>query len=350
MNKKKSHIFSFVYMGLTIIAIILILLFGTDLDEIGDALKNFNIWWLFACIAALFLYWFTDGLLLYDITAYMYKKTPLNRCVKIGVIGLYYCALTPSSTGGQPVQVMYMRRDNIPVGTATCIVGIKFVVFELSLCTIYVIGMFLRGADYYANNREAFWFAMLGFVINLAAVLVIILTIVNKKLVLRIGNWVIRMLSKIRIIKKKEKTLAHFSEVIDEYHTAASYISRYKLRAFGSYLISVINLAFMFLIPYLIYLSFGFTKYNVLDVFIMEAFLFLAVSFFPLPGAAGASEGGFMLFFGPFFGAGTAVAMLIWRFLTYYMILITGSLMVVFDEVSSMRRKKPKLADGEEQE
>jgi hypothetical protein len=278
----------------------------------------------------------------------MYKKTPLNRCVKIGVIGLYYCALTPSSTGGQPVQVMYMRRDNVPVGTATCIVGIKFVVFELSLCTIYVIGMLLRGGDYYMNNREAFWFAMLGFIINSAAVLVIILTIVNKKLVLRIGRWVIRMLSKIRIIKKKEKTLMHFAEVIDEYHTAAAYISRYKMRAFGSYIISVINLAFLFLIPYLIYLSFGFTKYNILDVFIMEAFLFLAVSFFPLPGAAGASEGGFMLFFGPFFGAGTAVAMLIWRFLTYYMILITGSRMVVIDEVSSMRKKKPKLEAGAE--
>lgn len=339
MNKKKSRLFSLIYMGLTIVVIILILIFGTDLDEIGDALKNFNIWWLFACIGSLLLYWFADGLLLYDITAYMYKRMPLRRCVKIGVIGLYYCALTPSSTGGQPMQVIYMKRDNVPVGTATCIVGIKFVIYELSLCTIYVIGMLLRGGDYFVNNHEAFWLAAVGFIINLAAVFFIILTIINKKLVLTIGNWLIRVFAKIRIIKNKEKTLGHFAEAIDEYHTAASYISKYKLRALGSFFISIINLAFLFLIPYLIYLSFGFTKYNIIDIFIMEAFLFLAVSFFPLPGAAGASEGGFMLFFGPYFGAVTAVAMLIWRFLTYYTILITGSLMVVFDEVFSIRKK-----------
>ncbi len=350
MNKKRSRLFSMVYMGLTVVVIILILIFGTDLDEIGDALKNFNIWWLFACIGALLLYWFTDGLLLYDITAYMYKRMPLPRCVKVGVIGLYYCALTPSSTGGQPMQVIYMRRDNVPVGTATCIVGIKFVIYELSLCAIYVAGMILRGGYYLANNSEAFWLAALGFVINLAAVFFIILTIINKKLVLTIGNWLIRGFAKLRIVKKKEKTLEHFAEVIDEYHTAASYISRYKLRALGSFFISIINLAFVFLIPYLIYLSFGYTKYNMLDIFIMEAFLFLAVSFFPLPGAAGASEGGFMLFFGPFFGAGTAVAMLIWRFLTYYTILITGSLMVVFDEVFSIRKKskEPHIDKGVE--
>ncbi len=346
MNKKKSRIFSLIYMGSTVVVIILILLFGSDLDEIGHALKNFNIWWLFACIGSLLLYWFADGLLLYDITAYMYKRMPLLRCVKVGMIGLYYSALTPSSTGGQPMQVMYMKRDNVPIGTATCIVGIKFVIYELSLCTIYVIGMILRGGYYLANNSEAFWLAALGFVVNLAAVFFIILSIINKKLVLTIGNWLIRGFAKIKIIKNKDNTLGHFAEVIDEYHTAASYISRYKLRALGSFIISIINLAFLFLIPYLIYLSFGYTQYNIADIFIMEAFLFLAVSFFPLPGAAGASEGGFMLFFGSFFGAATGVAMLIWRFLTYYTMLITGSLMVVFDEVFSIRRKSKEMQTG----
>ena len=66
----------------------------------------------------------------------------------------------------------------------------------------------------------------------------------------------------------------------------------------------------------------------------------------PLPGAAGASEGGFLLFFSPFFGAATAVAMLIWRFLTYYLMLIVGSLIVVFDEVISLKRSK-RLSESE---
>jgi len=136
-----------------------------------------------------------------------------------------------------------------------------------------------------------------------------------------------------------------FEHTIDDYHTAAAYISKYKLRALGSYVISVLNLSFLFVIPYLIYLSFGYSTYGIIDVFTMEAMLFLAVSFVPLPGAAGASEGGFLLFFSPFFGAATAVAMLIWRFLTYYMMLILGSLIVVFDEVISLRRSK-KLADN----
>jgi|GEM_PF-2672136 len=150
MKKKKTYLFSFIYMGVTIVAIIVILLFATDLNEIGKALKNFNIWWLFTCLAALLLYWLMDALLLHDITKYMYKRVPLGQSVKVGLIGLYYCALTPSSSGGQPMQVVYMRRNNIPVGTATCIVCIKFVIYELSLCSIYITGMCLL---LYASQR-----------------------------------------------------------------------------------------------------------------------------------------------------------------------------------------------------
>lgn len=351
---KKKSVFSFIYMGITVIVIALILIFGeTSIEDIGNALKNFNIWWMLACVGALLLYWFTDSWLLHDITDYMYKRVPFFQSLKVGVIGLYYCALTPSSTGGQPMQVMYMKRNKIPVGTSTCIVGIKFVVFELSLCTIYILGMIymmlLRGPATLKPSDEVLWLAALGFVLNLAAVFVIILSIVNKKLILKVGNWIIRVLSKIKIIKNIEKTLVNYENTIDEYHTAASYISRYKLRAFGSYIISLINLTFMFVIPYLIYLSLSSRSTNIIDFFIIESFLFLAVSFFPLPGAAGASEGGFLLFFGPFFpsAAMTAVAMLIWRFLTYYLLLIVGSIWVVLDEVFSLRKAKndPELSD-----
>ena len=346
MKRKRPYLFSFIYMGVTIVAIIVILMFAADLDEIRQALAGFNIWWLVACVAALLLYWLADALLLYDITHYMYQKVSFGQSLKVGLIGLYYCALTPSSTGGQPMQVVYMRRDGIPVGTATSIVSIKFVIYELSLCALYIAGMCLRGSYFYTNHNEAFWLAVLGFVINLIAVVVIILALVNQKLVLKIGCWVISLLARLRIIKKKEQAVENFEHTIEDYHEAATYIAKHKLRAFGSFWISVLNLSFLFVIPYLIYLSFGYSANNILDVFTMEAMLFLAVSFFPLPGAAGASETGFVFFFGPFFGAAKYVAMLIWRFLTYYMMLIVGSLIVVFDEVISLKRVKKAKANS----
>ncbi|MGI5849954.1 MAG: lysylphosphatidylglycerol synthase transmembrane domain-containing protein [Christensenellales bacterium] len=340
-KKKRTSLIRIIYIIATIMAIVLIGFLDPSIKEMAGALKLFNLWWLFACIISLLLYWLTDALLLHDITDYMYKKEPFIQSVKVGLIGLYYCALTPSSSGGQPIQVVYMHRNKIPVGTSTCIVCIKFVVYELSLCSFYIVAMLIRGTYYYTYYNQVFWLTTLGFVINLIAVFFIILTLFNKKFVVKLGGGLIRLLSRFKFIKKKEQAIENFEKTIDDYHTAAAYLSRYKLRAVGSFFISVINLAFLFIIPYFIYLAFGHTDRGLLEMLTMQAFLFIAVSFVPLPGSAGASEGGFYLFFGSFFvNAPIYIAILIWRFLTYYLMLIVGSILVVFDEVFTMRRLK----------
>ena len=340
-SKKRTSVIRIAYIAATILVIVLIGFLDPSIKVMAGALKQFNIWWLVACIAALLLYWLTDALLLHDITDYMYRREPFRQSFKVGLLGLYYCALTPLSSGGQPMQVMYMHRNKIPVGTATCIVCIKFVVFELSLCSFYIFAMIARGAYYFTNYNQVFWLTTLGFVINLIALFFIILTLFNKRFVVRLGKGIIRLLSKIKIVKKTEKVLENFEKTIEDYHTAAAYLSRYKLRAVGSFFISVINLGFLFIIPYFIYLAFGHTQYGLGDLFIMQAFLYITVSFVPMPGSAGASEGGFYLFFSSFFTmAPVYIAMLIWRFLTYYLMLIVGSIFVVFDELFMMRRAK----------
>ena len=346
MKKKRTSLVRFIYVGATILAIVLIGLLDPSIKDMATAFEQLNLRWLYMVIGSLLLYWFTDALLLHDITAYMYKAEPLSRSIKVGIIGLYYGALTPFATGGQPMQVVYMHRNKIPVGTSTCIVCIKFVVYELSLCAFYVVAMLLRGAYFYSSHNQVFWLTTLGFVINLLAVFFIILTIINKKLVLKMGNGLIRLLSKIRLVKDKEQAHESFEKTIDDYHTAASYISKYKLRAIGSFFISVINLGFLFVIPYFIYVAFGHTQYGLFDLFTMQAFLYLAVSFFPMPGSAGAAETGFYLFFSTFFvNVPVYIAMLIWRFLTYYLMLIVGSLLVVFEEVWAMRRQKKQAGE-----
>ncbi len=339
-KRKKTSILRFVYIGLTIIVIVLIGIFTVDVIEMEAAFNALNLRWMFACFGCLLLYWLTDAVLLNDITSYMYKRESFWHSLKVGILGLYYGALTPFATGGQPMQVVYMRRSRMPVGTATCIVGVKFVVYELSLCALFIAAMVLYGPELYNQPNAMFWFAMLGFTVNASAVFFIIMTLVNKKLVSRIGNALIRFLSKIRIIRRSEKALHSFEHTIDDYHSAAEYIAHHKLRAIGSFFISVVNLLFFFAIPYFIYMAFGAPGGKaVQDIIALQSFLYIAISFVPTPGSAGAAEFGFNAVFYEMFGGGAVFApMLIWRFLTYYLMLIVGSFVVVFDEVIAMRR------------
>ena len=82
----------------------------------------------------------------------------------------------------------------------------------------------------------------------------------------------------------------------------------------------------------------GLNQYTYWDVLTLQFLLFIAASFTPLPGASGAQEGGFYIFFQHVFPADKLVgALLLWRFFTYYFTMIIGVCAVVIDSAWSMR-------------
>ncbi len=349
MNKdKRKKIFRILYIVGTILVITLIGLLDKSLVNVVDALKSINCTFILIGFASVVLFWITDGLLLHHITSYIYGKTSLFNSLKAGVIGLYYGALTPFASGGQPMQVVYMNGKDIPYGPSMCIVAVKFIVYEMSLCIFYIAAMLFRGGYFYANYRQVFWLTTLGFVINLAAVVLIAFIMADKKIPYKIGYGIVKLLNKIKIIKKPEKAYSSIDKTIEEFHESTYYIKKYKDKVAISVLISFANLAFLFAIPYFIYIAFGHNQKSIIDLITMQAFLSLAVSFFPLPGASGASEGGFYLFFSAYFTkVPVFIAMLIWRFISYYAILIFGAVMVVVEEMFKMRKQKRTNQDAD---
>lgn len=341
-QRKKLFQLLYVFLSIAVIAVIGVL--DPNFENMWKTMGSLQPFWLGAAVASTLLFWLTDGWLLHDITSYMYPgKVRFIQSLKVGVLGLYYGALTPFASGGQPFQVVYMHRDEIPVGTATCIIAMKFAVYEASMCFFYIAAMLLRGQYFYQNFHEVFWFTTAGAAFNFCAVLLISFALIKQDLVLKLGNCLIAFLGRLHILRHADAAQEKYATTIAEYHTAAQYIRQHKLRAMGSFWISVLNMICLYSASYLVYRAMGFRESGWLSMMTMQAFHFLAVCFFPTPGAAGASEGGFYLYFRDMIPKDSIfLVMLLWRFLTYYMVLFTGCLAVVWDTFHNLR-KRPKL-------
>ena len=87
--------------------------------------------------------------------------------------------------------------------------------------------------------------------------------------------------------------------------------------------LTVIQLTFIFAIPYTVYRAFNFYGARVFDMITGQAFVTMVSSFMPLPGGSGAAEGSFYVFFEMFFTPNTIKsAILVWRIITYFMNII----------------------------
>lgn len=311
-----------------------------------------NVFWFLAAIGSMVVYWASEAWVLNYITSFMYQRESYWHSVKMNMIGQYYSALTPFGHG-QPVQVAYMNRDGIPVGISTFILTLKFIIYEVIIVVYCMVFMIARAGYYYSTYPEVFWFTIVGIVINLVIVMVVILAVLRNQATKKIALAITSFLVKIRIVKNGQKAAESVGKTLDDFHESSRYLKDHKPNMVIAALITMLQYIAFFTIPYFLYVAFGFgllsgkpsvienaTPFTeALDLIVMAAFLYLAVCFFPTPGAAGANETGFGIFFSRYLGGEWAVAMFLWRLITYYSNILIGFLIIFID---GLRRKHPR--------
>jgi len=340
MSRKKL-IFSYIYIILTVILIGYLLSGSIEIDSLKQLFSEMNYIWLVGAFLCIVIHWIMDSVIVYQIVPYIAQnRKSFLSCVKYGIVGLYYAALTPFASGGQPMQIFYMKRDGIPVGKATAIVSVKLFVWWSSMCFSFIVYMILRGAFFYSNYKAIFWIAVLGFLVNLFGVIFILIVLTNESGAKKIVVWILAILSKIRIIKHPEKAYTKVEKSIMDFAQASSYVRKHKIKVFISFVLSCIKVSFMFAVPFIVFKAFNLDGYNFVDLSSLNTFMFLTVSFMPTPGTSFAAEGGFRLVYYPLFGNLTAMAIAVWRIITYYLILLVGGLVVIIDQIWNIKKSK----------
>ena len=94
-----------------------------------------------------------------------------------------------------------------------------------------------------------------------------------------------------------------------------------------------------YLVPIAILYSTGdYFSFGILECVIASAYVLLMGSFIPLPGGTGGLEYGFIAFFSNFLsGSKLTAVMLLWRFVTYYFVMILGAIFL------NLRKKGEKV-------
>ncbi|MEZ4358282.1 MAG: lysylphosphatidylglycerol synthase transmembrane domain-containing protein [Eubacteriales bacterium] len=341
MKSNMKKFVRLIYILITVGVIVAFGLFDPNFKGAVQIIPTLKLKYVLLGVFSIGMYWIMDAVSLKYVTGFMYKKVSFLKTFRIAIIGQYYSALTPSSTGGQPMQVMYMKRDGIPVGTSTCIMLIKFICYQLGTFLLFLLGMVLRGSYYFATINSIFWLSIVGFLTNFIVVVLLALSIFRESWVLKIGTALIRFGCFLKIIKNKEKTTNSLMKLVSDFRMAVGYVKKYKLKVFINFLMILVHLLSLYSITTWIYLAFGQTGGMILDIIFLQVFLTVTVTLFPMPGATGASEIGFYGFMAMFFKSDVIfLAMLMWRLITYYSNIFIGAIYVLIEEILSFRKNK----------
>lgn len=339
LNLKK--ILSILFIVLSISAVIYLALRNQELSEIGDAFSRMNLWWL-ACV---FLCWLAytvfDG---FNYWFYLRRagfKLSIGRAINVALIGFYYSNITPSAAGGQPMQVNSMRKAGIPVGYGTMAVTIRFITNQFMISAMSLVLFLLNREFVYRQLQGAMWVVRFGWLLNFGAVPLVLFAAFKRNWVQGILNWLVRLLAKVHLIKKPDAMIEKVSGILDTYNKALHDLIHMPGQILLQFACSFLSLLGLTGSIVFVYYAFGMHGTHWYEVLALSCLLYVSASGSPLPGASGTNEGFFMLYYtGVFIEEIKGLALLVWRFFTYYLFLIVGVGTVILEKIILKREKE----------
>lgn len=315
-------------VGLLILAMLItvyIFLKDYSLKDLIYYLKQCNPYWLLAGFFLIMFFIFCEGVNIKLIMKELNQSVAFKRCLDYSFIGFYFSSITPSSSGGQPAQIYYMKKDNLSVSDSSLTIFFVVLVYQIAMILIggimavfdYKVAMVIAGKLKYL--------LIFGTITNLGFVLVLFLLMFSKKTVSFIIDLCVKIGLRVKLLKDPDKWKERLNQGITAYHEKALILKKHPV-LFGKVLVvTFFQLIALCLVPYMVYKSLGYGDYKPEDMITAQSLLTIAVSTVPLPGSVGAAEGGFLYAFGMFFSDKViTLAMVLSRVISFYLPLLVS--------------------------
>lgn len=342
MKPRTKKILNFALIFGTLAVVLLVGFNGQEMSGAIDALKAISIEWIVLCVLSYAGYVVLDSLGVYHFLHRQGYKMSMWYAMFVTITGAYYSNITPGATGGQPMQIYYMKKKNVPIGIGTSALTVKFFCFHIMLAAFGTV-LWIIYKDYIAQQvGSSMWILVMGYVYNLLIVSFVVLMAVSKRLVRFLISLVIRIGVKIRLCKNPEGAMAKWMDVLETFHSSVMMITRRPVDLLVQMIFSALQLISLMLVTYFVYHAFHLSGTGFWQIITLGILLYTSAAYTPMPGASGAQEGVFALYFANVFPDGIRLmSLLLWRFFTYYLVLIVGAVVTTAYGFRSGAKKDP---------
>lgn len=337
MNSVKKIIRN-VFIFVVLIVVTFIIIFKNyNIKNTINMIGNANIGYILLAFLCMIIYFIADGLNNKSILEGLGKKISLLQSIKYPVIGFFFSGITPAAGGGQPMQVYFMSKDDIPSSFGTLSLLVQLITFHVVTLLFGIFGAIFNHKI--LTGGMIILFAV-GIFLKSITMIVMYVCFRNRYAGKKIVGFVFKILKKFKVKNLEEKEEQAYL-VIEDYNNGAKYIRKHKKILIKSLCIVCLQMIAYYTLPYFVYRSFGLSYYSWIEILTIQAVLYVSVASIPLPGSVGVSEGAFLSLYEYIFGTELlASAMLINRGISFYLFIIVGALLTIYTVFRNSTKNK----------
>ena len=338
MKSRKKIIFNGVFLAVVFALTVYGVFHGEDLSSMMDAIHRADKRWLVPGIALVAFFIWGESIIIW----YMMRSSGIclkkRTCFLFSSVGFFFSCITPSASGGQPMQIYYMKKEKISIPVSTVILMIVTITYKLVLVVIGVgIAIFGRGFlhKYLEGILPVFY---LGLALNIFCVTFMTILVFHPLLAKAILVKGMKLLERLHLMKKKEGRLKKLEDSMDTYRNTAAYLKNNPFVIVKVIGITFIQRMALFAVTWFVYQAFGLHGTGFWEILFLQAVISVSVDMLPLPGGMGISETLFLNIFSPVFGGLLLPGMVLSRGLGYYGELLISAVFTVVAQLTIVKK------------
>ena len=203
---------------------------------------------------------------------------------------IYFSAITPSATGGQPACAYFMLRDRISGGVITAVLMLNVMMYTLSIVALGLISVIVRPNSFAQFSIPSKLLIVGGATVQLILTAFFVVVLRKGDYIFNFLKRMISFLGRKKIIRNTKKPIAKLKKAQADYTACSQLFSGNYRLLFKAFIWNLLQRLSQILVSVLLFISMGGDHALSADIFAKQCLITIGYNFVPLPGAMGVAD------------------------------------------------------------
>lgn len=263
---------------------------GFSWHRFGCFLREADPIWMILAVLCAFGFVYFEGLGLQCTCRTLGHPFSAGKGILFSATDIFFSAITPSATGGQPASLIVMMRYGVPAAVSAIALLLNLVMYTVAILIISAVCFAVHPELFAGMYMAPRLFIVIGIVVQLAFIALFVMCIFNERLISAVCRWGLKLLCRLRLMKNYAEQNEKLTNMISQYRQCGELLKKRTGLIVKVFLCNMAQRLSVICVSACVFLGVGGAFRDAFRAFSVQALAVLGSNAVPVPGAVGVAD------------------------------------------------------------
>lgn len=261
-----------------------------SIETLYNELANARHLWVFLAFIFMAGFIIFEGMAIAKLVDGLCQKKDYIAGSLYSAADIYFSAITPSASGGQPASAYFMVKNGISAARTTVVLLVNLIMYSFALLFSGIIAVLFGKETLLQYDIIGKILIIVGAVVMLFLAFIFFMLLKKRIFIENIAIFLINLLGKIHLIRHPEKKIEKLIASMEQYQECAQAIKGKNNMLFVTFIYNLLQRVSQSLVTVCCYLATGGQMKNIFQVWTIHILTALGANCVPIPGGVGVTD------------------------------------------------------------